>query len=410
MRIVLASAAFLLAAAPSAHAAGWQETSVAARTDAAPRTAIASDGTSLTAYRRADGAIFAVAGASRGRFAAPIAVTTREAQSYAVAVAPHGQSTVAYEAKDGIHVAIRSGRGFKDRRVASSSGSEINGIQIAADPLGGWVVAERWFPAKGSGTPYRVRVLSLDAIGRPAGAVQDLGEGEFGIAGRAAKQLTVLDDGRAVLAFEAENGRGVLVSTRPHGAAFSAPAPVGQDLADPAVTKDGNHALVAAVQAGTCGDAGCAGAPVVSSVGPDGAPGAPAGPALDHPTRAFAATAGPGTLAFLLKDAPQPFSRMAPVVAFGGGKLQTLSKTPATEPFALKLFTNTLVLWTTADGLGAAKAGSLDGRFHRIAAPPGPPPTPLHTNATNRDFASAGWYAIAAWSRGSTVRVSMRRF
>ena len=49
----------------------------------------------------------------------------------------------------------------------TSTGSEINGVAIAADPLGGWVVAERQYPRKGSGKPYRVRALSLDAQRSP---------------------------------------------------------------------------------------------------------------------------------------------------------------------------------------------------------------------------------------------------
>jgi hypothetical protein len=66
------------------------------------------------------------------------------------------------------------------------------------------------------------------------------------------------------------------------------------------------------------------------------------------------------------------------------------------------------VLWTTRTRFGAARI--FNGRAHRIAAPAGPPPSPFHTNSTNRDYASAGWYVIAAWARAGVVRVSVRRF
>jgi hypothetical protein len=410
-RIALATAAALVAVAPAAHAAGWSGPArfSGGASEPAPRTAIAGDGTSMTVWRRDDGALVAAAGERHGRLAAPLVVTRRVTSSFAVAADTHERAAVAYEARDGLHVAVRQGRGFSDHAIAST-GSEINGVQIAADPSDGWVVAERQFPRKGSGVPYRVRVVTLGDGGRPTGPVQDLGEGHFGIEARAAKQLVVLRNGRAVLAYQAEGRNAVLLSTRPRGGTFSPPAEIAGELADPAVTASGNHAFVSAVQAASCGDAGCAGAPVVSTIAPDGTASAPAGPALAHPNRAFEPTAGPGTLAFLLKDAPKPFSREAGVSAFGGGAVQRLTREPSTEPYALKLLADTLVLWATRTGFGAAKASAAGGRFHLVAGPPGPPPSPFHTNATNRDFASAGWYAIAAWARAGTVRVSVRRF
>ena len=75
----------------------------------APRTAVATDGTSLTAWERADGALVAAAGGRHGRFAAPLVVARRASFDFAVAVESHQRAAIAYEAADGLHVAVRSG-------------------------------------------------------------------------------------------------------------------------------------------------------------------------------------------------------------------------------------------------------------------------------------------------------------
>ena len=121
-------------------------------------------------------------------------------------------------------------------------------------------------------------------------------------------------------------------------------------------------------------------------------------------------------LIFQRKDAPQAFSREAPVKAVtfetdgSLGRMQTLTRVRATEPIGLALAGGgTLAVWATRERLDAAFAGA-DGRFHGISAPAGPPPERFHTNSTNRDARAAGRYAIVTWGRGETVRVSVRRF
>jgi hypothetical protein len=409
MRRFLIALALLLTAPGSADAKGWDGPArFAGHADTVPRTAIAADGTSLTAWERPDGALVASEGDKHGRFAAPLLVTRRHVSDFAVAARIHQETAVAYEAEDGLHVAVRAGRGWKDHRIPSS-GSEINGVQLVPDAPSGWVVAERWYPPRGGGKDYHVRAVSLDDTGRPTGPAQDLGAGHFGIDARVAKALGVLSDGRAVLVFERESGLGVLVSTRPRGGSWSPPAELGSGLTDPSFVVRGNHGYVGAVVGQSCGDAGCSGAPVMSVIGPDGAASAPAGPKLDDPRRAFAATAGPDGVAFLLKNGPHPFSREAAVYfAPPGGAARLVSGAVASEPAALILHPGTLVLWTTRAGFGAERIAG--GRAHPIAPPPGPPPDLYHFNPTNRDYASAGWYVIAAWARGHTVRVSVRRF
>jgi hypothetical protein len=67
-----------------------------------------------------------------------------------------------------------------------------------------------------------------------------------------------------------------------------------------------------------------------------------------------------------------------------------------------------LVVWSGRKGIGASLA--VDGTFGRTAEPKGPPPSPYHSNPTNRDLRSAGRYAIFAWARAGRVRVAVRAF
>ncbi len=427
MRVVLAAILIILIAAPAADAAGWSRTRTFAAglayglDEPAPRAAIDARGRSLLVWERADGRLMASIGDRRGRFGAPVRIARRPLD---YAVAP---GAIAYEAANGIHVAVRDGRRFRDRRVATSTGKEINGVAIAADPLGGWVVAERQFPRKGSGVPYHVRVLSLDERGRPLGKPQDLGLGEFGIDARPTQALAVRSDGLAVLAFRREAPRGtfepqpVVVATRRHGAAFGEPTALAAGTTDPRVTVSGSDALVTATAIALCGDTSCAGQPRASRVAADGALGPLVGPTLARPSRAFAPWAAPtgaatGAIVFQLKERVEPFSREAPVRAVAlradgsVGPVQMLTGKRASEPVGLPISGGrVLAVWATRSALGAALAGQ-DGRFKRITAPTGRPPAPNHTNSTNRDARSAGRYAIVTWARGGIVRVSVRRF
>jgi hypothetical protein len=269
--------------------------------------------------------------------------------------------------------------------------------------------------------PYRVRALSVAADGRRVGAVQDLGLGQFGIDARETSALAVLPDGRAVLAFTREadrNAQGpepVVVTTRPHGGAFAEPVALSstEQVFEPRVTISGDVAVVSATLVAGCGDTGCSGQPRASVLGADGVPGPLTGPTVANPRRAFAPWAVGAVIVFQLKTGVQPFSREAPVrasVAAGGGPLQTLTSALATEPVAVPVGGGrVLAVWATRKALGAALAGA-DGRFRRTSAPSGPPPSPYHTNSTNRDIRSAGTHVIVAWAHGKQVRVSLRSF
>jgi hypothetical protein len=435
----LALAVLALAALPAAATAAttttWtrpQSFAVGKQAEPAPRASIASDATSALAWKSKSGKLMLTTGRADGRFSAPRPIDRAGARDWSVAARGGGGLVVAWEDRDGIRVAVRTraGRPIVVRRVATSNGEEINGVQVAADPSGGWVIAERQF-RRGPDRLYYVQTLSLSADGRLQGAVQDLGPGDFGIDARPTQALAVDSTGRAVLAFRREapfsltTSPPVVVSTRPHGGAFGTPVQLpGEPAADPRVAVgDGGRALVAATQIRSRGDAGVFGNPIVAGVSAAGALGAPIGPELSNPKRAFAPSAaftqgGGSVLVFQLKTAAQPFRTEAPVravaIAADGtrGELQTLTSGRAKEPVVMGLSGGrALTMWSGRTGIGAALAGP-DGIFERTSEPKGPPPEPFHSNSTNRDLRTAGRYAIFAWSRASDgrVRVSVRGF
>jgi hypothetical protein len=432
-----AAAAALLATAAPAHAGAgrWSPTrgftaSSSGGGEPAPRAAIARDGTSAVAFRAQSRALLVATGTANGRFGAPQVVDRTGSSDWSIAAAPGGAFLVAWEDRDGLHTAVRTkaGRRVVQRRDDSGPHSEINGVQVAADPQGGWVIAQRIFPhGARKDHSYGVRALSLDKVGRRLGPVADLGRGFFGIDARPTQALAVGSDGRAVLAFtrDAPSGLGsvgsVVVATRPHGGTFGTPVALpGPLAADPRVATDPDgRALVAFTQVASRGDAGSFGAPAVSSVRPDGTLSPPLGPALPFPGRAFGPSAAfwsaGASLVFQLKTKSEPFVTEAPVRAVSInangtiGGLQTLTTGRAKEPFAVGLSRGcVLVVWSGRRGIGASLA--INGVFEKTAEPKGPPPAPFHSNSTNRDLRAAGRFAIFTWARAGRVRVAVREF
>lgn len=435
--VSFAAAAVMLGAAPSAHANGWTHTRSfdAGREkfpEPVPRSAIASDGSSAFAWKSASGRLMLSTGRRRGRFTKPRQIDRRGASDWSVAARRGGGFVVAWEDRDGVRVAVRTRRGrhIAVRRVVSGSGESINGVQVAADPRGGWVLADREFRRTSGHRAYHVRAMTLSAGGRLSGAVQDLGRGQFGIDARQTQALAVDGRGRAVLTFEGESGSSALTlvqpiaaSVRPHGGRFAEPVTLGGDpSAEPRVAVDGDgHALITATQVRSGGDAGAFGNPIVAGVSPAATLGMPVGPELEHPRRAFGPTAafrngGRSVLVFALKPAPKPFDRRGTVRAVAitaagrVGRLQTLTSRQAAEPVVMALTRGrSLAMWSGKRGIGASVAGS-NGQFRKTRGPSGPAPSPFHGNATNRDLHTAGHYAIFTWSRREVVRVTVRRF
>jgi hypothetical protein len=434
--IPLAATAALAAAAPASGASPWSgPQGFPAGGDEVrepvARAAIARDGSSALAFRSQSGALMLATGSRSGRFGAARVIERSGVRDCSIAAAPGGAFLLAWEDSDGLRAAVRTkaGRAIVRRRFDSGPVSEINGVQVAADPQGGWVLAQRVFPhGPRKDRLYGVRALSLDPAGRRLGAVQDLGPGDFGIDARPTQALAVAPDGRAVLTFRREaaafDARApVVVATRPHGGVFGTPIELaGDPAADPrvAIGEDG-RTLIAATQIQSRGDAGVFGSPVVADVTPAGLSATPFGPLLANPKRAFAPTVVPtsngrSVLVFQLKTRAEAFATEAPVRAVAItadgtiGRLQTLTSGRAKEPVAMGLSGGrALTIWSGRRGLDARLAGP-DGIFRKSAPPQGPPPTPFHTNSTNRDLRTAGRYAILTWARDGRVRVTVRRF
>jgi hypothetical protein len=433
---LLVVAATLLPATAAA-ASTWTKTAsfaVGKDYEPVPRVAIAGDGSSVLAFQSKSGKLMLSQGTADGRFTPPRVIDREgDVRDWSVAAREGGGFIVVWEYPRGIRALVRARHGSATyiSRVADSSREEINGVQVAADPLGGWVIAEREF-RKTSDRFYYVRVMTVDNRGVVKGAIQDLGPGDFGIDARPTQALAVDDTGRAVLTFVPEARFSqtappptAVVTTRPHGGAFGPPvALAGDTAADPRVAVgSGGRALIAATQVRSRGDAGVFGNPVVAGVGPAGALGSPFGPAVDNPRRAFGPTAaftsaGRIVLVFSQKPSAQPFETRAPVkaVAISAtgaiGALQTLTSSRAKEPVVMPVAGGkALAMWSGERGLGAALAGP-SGSFKKTAVPSGPPPPPFHTNSTNRDLRPAEQYAIFAWSREADghVRVSVRTF
>lgn len=424
---LIASALALLASAPAARAAGWThpqgfDAGSARFDEPVARAAVAADGTSIATFAKGRN-IYAVTGDRRGRFSAPQRLGAWAAITSVVAAGRGGAALAAWEARDGIRVAVRTraGRRLRTRLLTTSTGEAINDLAVANDPRGGWFMLESQFSAK---TRHdRVRAFTLRADGSLALQPQVLGEGSFGADARPIRALAVGPRGEATAVFLTEQGP--VAADGVHAGHFGPVEPLGgSGFTDPrvaaaAATSEG--ALVAMTQTENCGDAGCSGAPVALRVSPQGIAAPLLVPALEHPNRAFGpsiAPLGPGAaaLVFSLKAAPKAFDNRAPVVAAAlrdgavPGPLQTLTSKPATEPIAAALSGGrVLVLWSGARGFGAALAGP-GGRFHSTDEPPGPPPEPFHTNPTNREISTAGSYALVGWSRGGRVRLSLRRF
>ncbi len=435
--LLLPALAAAVAATPAttAAAASWTPTRtfvVGKQHDATPRAAIASDGTSVLAFRSKTGKLMLSTGRADGRFTAPRRIDQAGVRDWSVAARAGGGFIVAWQDTDGIHTATRTRRGRPTlRRLAvTSNGEEINGVSVATDPLGGWVLAERQF-RRTKDRFYYVRVMTLSAGGRLAGAIQDLGPGQFGLDARPTMSLAVDDAGRALLAFVPQapfsptTQPTVVVTARPHGGAFGAPVALpGETADDPRVAVgDGGRALIAATLVRSRGDAGTFGNPVVAGIDPAGVLRAPFGPAVDNPRRALGPSAaftsgGRSVLVFQLKPSSQPFETRAPVkaVAISAtgalGKLQTLTSSRAKEPVVMPLAGGrALTIWSGERGLGASLADAA-GTFKKTSTPKGPPPPPFHFNPTNRDLRTGGRYAIFTWSRESAgdVRVSIRKF
>ena len=382
MKAVLAIA-LLLVLAPSAHAAGWsppqrlqrrQRAQFGAR--AARRGRGRRDG--LVAWTSGDGRLVASFGDRRGRFSAPV---TRRAQARVdYAVAP---GAVAYEAADGIHVAVRTGAGFRDRRVATQHGLGDQRRHDRRRPARrlGRRRAPVPAPRQRQAVP-RARPLARRRAAGSVGAVQDLGLGQFGIDARQTSALAVLPDGRAVLVFQRERrahgfGAEPVVSRSARTAARSASrSSLGDTLTDAARDRRRRPGRAQRdAMASACGDAGCSGQPRAIRLDADGTPGPlPARPR--PPDRAFAPWAARQRARLPAQDRRRSRSRArrrCARCARGRRPAPDADRASARPSRSRSPLAGgrTLALWATRKALGAALAGA-DGRFTHDRRPARP--------------------------------------
>ena len=279
-------------------AAGWSPTQhfdagAAQFHEPVPRVAIDAKGGALLAYETGDRRLVVSVRRKDGRFSRPKTLAKRTLD---YAVAP---GAVAYEAKDGIHVATRTATGFKPRKVASSTGSEINGSRSppTRSAAGSWPSASS--PAAAAPSRTACAPSPSTPPGPRSDLLQDLGLGQFGIDARPTQALAVLPDGRAVLVFQRErttygDPQPVVYAVRPHGGTFTAPAVVGDKLTDARVTVAGDRAVLTATMTALCGDTSCAGQPRAIPLNPDGSLGAPVGPTVARRVPRLRAVGRPG--------------------------------------------------------------------------------------------------------------------
>ena len=269
--------------------------------DAAPRAGIAADGSAIVAFVRSRGTgddvrreLRATTGDGSGRFGDPRTFTRAHVSSWSAAARPGGDRLVGWTGPDGLHAALfRHGR-WTVRVLSTARRSEIDSLQVAADPAGGWVVVGTRFAARRT----TVQALDLTADGRPAGPLQDLGPGDFGDEARPVFALAVDRAGTAFVAYRTDEervhggpGPGTLVRARRHGSGWQ-DAEALPGLVDARVTpRAGGGAVLAATHLVRSGDAGAFGAPVSVLVAPGGALGPVIGPALPQPGRGFGPSA-----------------------------------------------------------------------------------------------------------------------
>jgi hypothetical protein len=399
--------------------------------DAAPRVGIASDGSALVAFVRSSGTgnrvrpeLRAAIGDGSGRFGAARTLTRAHVSSWSVAARPGGDRLVAWTGPEGLRAALfRHGR-WTVRVLSTARRSEIDSLQVATDPAGGWALVATRFAARRT----TVQALDLTADARPAGPLQDLGPGDFGNEARPVFALAVDRAGTAFVAYRTDGepipngpGPGTLVRARPHGRGWQDAGEL-PGLVDARLTpRAAGGAVLAATKLTRSGDAGAFGAPVSALVSPVGTLGPLSGPALPQPGRAFGPSAvelgaGRRLLVGSLRDRPAAFSPLAPVAAAVIGADGTLANgmpfvthARSSEPIALPLSGGrALVLWTGDRGWGVRLA-SPAGALRTTVAPPQGGPAPFHFNATNRDARSSRRHVIVAWERAGVVRVTTRR-
>lgn len=428
--------------APAAAAAGWSAPQKFPGGDAVARVGVADNGRAAVVIARAKvtEVMYARPGA---RFGGRVRLPPTS-NDPAIAVKSNGAVAVLQPRTNGLFVTVRTREGAPWKTIKLGGGRDAeDDAAIAADPLGGWVVAYSHV--------FQLRALSLKVDGTPVRKTQRLGAGQF--TPQPTGSLAVDPDGRAVfvadtrdpndhrdLMFTVGQFDTASVFTRSHGGKFRSGRMLGNGMAEPRVAVSAaGHAVVVATDAGpyqsvgpyrqpwrtTCADGPCRGATKLFTVGPDGYVSRPATVQPDGSGFSPAVALLDDDQAAVIWQAGEPTKARLPAGMLHGALIDsTGSNQPtriddsgrASQPLITSVGrAGALVVWASGSGLQGSLLGT-GNRTQTIEMPGGPGPARVHPQYhPNRALVSAGRWAIVAWNSArpgvaGRLHVSVRKF
>ena len=377
--------------------------------DSAPRASIASDGSSVVAWRQLDqrrNRLLVSTGDAGGRFSRTrvIGRPTGVLQVFPFARGG-GRSTVMWSDGRGLHI---------DRRLVLAGRFEA--IDVARDGSG-WLVLYAGGRTQPGFTEVGVAALTADGSRRD---VTTLGTG-YVWAKWARGQLLAVDlSGRAAALWSMPvdpasfSETADVVSVRSRRGAWSAPTGLGERAHDASVvSRPGVGSVLTWTQMIDEREWAFYGQPMVR-IG--GAPFAVPVRPSETVRRLFAPSAVPlrGGRALVVyqydPEARYPTGGAVRAAVVGAGvtsRVQRLTEARAKEPQLAALSNGrTLVVWQEQGRWRAALANA-DGRCSATVPPPGPAARGAHTAQTNRDLRASGRHAILVWDVHGAIRVSV---
>jgi hypothetical protein len=432
--------------AGAAHAGGWRKQIVLERgcgkgraaddcvaRGALPRVAVNARGQSVVAWFDRNRYYRAATGDATGQFTRSVRLDAGYGSKPAVAISATGTAVVVYESSDRLLRFVRRapGRQFTRRTLlVPRTRTEVKLEGAVAQPDGSTLV---FYTSGSSSLPTsRLRWVRISTAGRPsrptsfpAGELIPNGIGASG-GGRVALCLA------SMVAVPGQADRtGVQYKAfayTPAGGWTTLVPPLGPPVV---TTENGPGDAIESVAPGRtgvvfgtvailhAGDAGRSGQPGLLRADSRGLFSAPLAAPVARPGLAFGPVAGVdgsgrSVLVYMVKPAPAPFSREAPVFAVTGppvgpfGAEQTLERGFAREPLLRPYRSGAIVAWEAPKhrwGIAIER----NGQFTRARTPGSGPSSAGESGLVyNRDLATAGRYAALIWTaRDGSVDASI---